>query len=548
VPVTLTGQLTNFAQGATTVSFVSAQAAPATTGRTLPKTAVILAAATAPVQVTQVHVNAANSAIATISIDPTKAAGTYNIVVTTPLANGSEVVTLNNAFTITLAPPVATPLPSKLAGGIIAKTTPPASASASYLVTITGLLCLQNTRDDIFNRDGKGDEVYAATYVEQYDRNNGSGALSSYFANTWVYGDTSTPGTQRQQAGSLSSSGGITAGNYIPDGTSPQGKRTLTPLPTTFPELLWQGTLTDGVDVILLSPSVWESDSEPSVYNDWTQKINNLGNANSLFNNQKVADQIKNQVFGPLVLGTTEAIPSGAIVGIINSTFGLLPIQLLFQGGRDRPIGLISNDVNTLLLPNTMIVLTREIIENKLLRENSWATATITFADSQKALAGVDAPGTYLMFLQVERTAGTAGAPADPAGPSAAAGGSAGASADTSSVNAAPNYSSTTQAPPGSSSTPATMPVGTVTQIPLTLSPGNTGGAGTPSSTNSGSTTKPGISHVNNRTPVGVQSAGASCRSSITTQCGSACVILSTDVNHCGACGNLCPTEPRIAQ
>ena len=98
---------------------------------------------------------------------------------------------------------------------------PVIAASGNYLITMTGLLCLNPTVDDQLNRDGKGDEIYGDAFIRQYNRTTGQLTNSSN-AQTWVYGDTN--GFQdaqgnplRQQAGSLSYLGGITVGDFIPD-------------------------------------------------------------------------------------------------------------------------------------------------------------------------------------------------------------------------------------------------------------------------------------------------------------------------------------------
>jgi uncharacterized protein YcbX len=78
--VVLTGQFTHWAQGTTTASFG------------------------AGITVATLTINSATTATAILNIDPTAASGARNVTVTT----GAEVVTLNNAFTVTNGTPVLT--------------------------------------------------------------------------------------------------------------------------------------------------------------------------------------------------------------------------------------------------------------------------------------------------------------------------------------------------------------------------------------------------------------------------------------------------------
>lgn len=83
---------------------------------------------------------------------------------------------------------------------------------------------------------------------------------------------------------------------------------------------------------------------------------------------QAVQDQIQRKQFGSRDLGARETVDSRmtgffkdiAISGI-EAGLGLPPLRLLL-GNHDRPVGLIASG-NESALPNTAVVLTREIIE-----------------------------------------------------------------------------------------------------------------------------------------------------------------------------------------
>jgi hypothetical protein len=283
------------------------------------------------------------------------------------------------------------------------------ASSGNYLVTITRLTCIKQTLDDPLQKDGKGDEIYAAAFYRRYDRKTAAN-LEMSEVQTRVYGDI-YQAPDRIQAGTRSAAGGIQSGDMIPDGALPQ--RTLPPQVSQFPLLVWQGALTDGADALLISPSIWESDGNPQLFSGWVQSQTTL--SNSIFLATKVQNEIGSKVFQPLTLGTGEGI-SGSLAQATAQTavlaaFGLPPVLTLFSAPQDRPIGLQgtkdANGVDTALLPNTTVVLTREIIEQALRSSSGGgqsALMTITFADNFAVLNGVlDLPGTYLMVLEVER-------------------------------------------------------------------------------------------------------------------------------------------------
>ncbi len=149
VTVTLTGQRTNFVNGQTAVNFVRAPQ-PGSTNALFAKSSVVATALNSastppPLQVVSVKVTSSTAATATLNIDPTAAAGTYNITVTTPGSNGTETVSLNSAFTVTTTPVLTglTMTPVTAPPMNVSSTTPASSAptSGAYRVTITGLMC-----------------------------------------------------------------------------------------------------------------------------------------------------------------------------------------------------------------------------------------------------------------------------------------------------------------------------------------------------------------------------------------------------------------------
>ena len=351
-------------------------------------------------QVSSFQVSSATSAVAQVVIDPA-AYGPYDVAVTTPLPNGKgpEVASMTAGFTV--AP---------------ASTVP--AASGNYLITMTGLLCMNPTVDDQLNRDGKGDEIYGAAFVRQYNRTTGQLTASSN-AKTWVYCDTNgfvdaQSHPTRQQAGSLSPLGGIDKNDFIPDQSTAES--TVNPLsvhPDLFPMTLWRGTMTDGVEALIISPTVWEYDGEPSLFTNWVQNQQNLNS--TLLYTQKVQDVIKSAGLSQLTLGGGEAVAqfTNPDLAVIDATIGLPPIQLLFSSGQDRPIGLAPNASQSTFLPNTAVVLTREIIEQHTQPSSGTPGVTqsgslaVIFADTVMdgtgSIIGPKRFASYMMFIQIEK-------------------------------------------------------------------------------------------------------------------------------------------------
>lgn len=415
--VTLTGQRTNFANGSTTVSFVRASQPGSTMA--LPANQFVAGlnhttSAPPAVQVGPVNVSSPTNASVPLTINPTAAAGTYNVTVTTPTSKGTETLTLNNAFTVTATPTLSgVPLNP---GGVVARntgTTPAAPSSATYRVTMTGLMCMRHIT-------GGGDAIYGAAVIRQYDRRSGQGTMSTN-ANTWVYGDTNGMIGQRLQAGTRGPLGGIQAGDFVPTGFIVGPKDTLPPQANIFPMTLFQGTLTDGIDALVISPSVWISYGDNSMFFNWNQNEDSL--TNSIYLDSHVQNQINTQAFGTLSFGASQNVSGSAnstlagdatVTAVETSvqaaglTFGI-PLGVFTAGpSHDRPIGVgpaSADPTATTILPNATLVLTREIIE-KHLGSNSWTAMSFDFKDwpgSFSSLPGADRPGEYQMFIQIER-------------------------------------------------------------------------------------------------------------------------------------------------
>jgi hypothetical protein len=369
--------------------------------------------------------------------------------VTAPLAPtpASPPAPPSSTSTTTTAVP-ATPPPSTPPPTTPPPTTP--AASGRYLVTITGLRAYQASMDDLLSRDGVGDEVYAAAYVRRYNRQTGQIAETNVRQSA-TYGDVKDYATQRVQGGTRSLTGGIQDGDPLPDGPA-IAVRTLPAQNAVFPLRLWEGTLTSGVDALVITPSLWEQDNftplggtvsatpTTAYYSQWVQQQTALNQ--SLFTHQKVQSQMVSQSFDPIVAGVSgnNSGTSAASLVVLNADlmfigmFTGVSIGTFLSSSADRPIGLVANDRDSTALPNKTVVLTREIIEAALARPalgvipsplanvppNLLGIASsartpvaapkpgimvLQFQDVNLsgALAFPERPAIYQMFIQVER-------------------------------------------------------------------------------------------------------------------------------------------------
>jgi hypothetical protein len=322
-------------------------------------------------------------------------------------------------------PPTATSAPPPPA----TSTPPPATlpVSGKYLVTLTGIRCYQASMDDMLSRDGMGDEVYAATYIRRYDRRTGE-LIDTVTRQSASHGDVQNFGNQRLQAGSRSQTGGIQDGDMIP-GPALIATRSVVPQDVTFPMRLWEGTLTDGVDALVMSPSLWEQDVGDTFYGQWLQNQKTLNL--SMFAKQGVQDQISQKAFGAVIFGMSgnDSNASGMSLGRMLVDTGMMalgagvPIIGLLATTADRPLGLVQNGRDVTALPNHTVILTREIIEAALakpaLGNIPSPVANMPQALSTPAIAriGVIAPkpGIIVVHLQERDVNGMLALPERPA-------------------------------------------------------------------------------------------------------------------------------------
>lgn len=252
--------------------------------------------------------------------------------------------------------------------------------SGRYRVTLFAFAVNTQTTEGIA-LDGRGDEVYLAAHV----------ATRDMAAQTWgpqgtvrsvVFGDVfGTSG--RQLAGTASADGGLRSGDVFPvgGGNAPPAA----PKTDILPMLLWEGRLIDDVDLVLIAPSIWESDNSDVNFSGWSNQV---------------AGAIQNSALGWSTLiqeidaATLNAVRGGGATNTISTTGPVV----------DHPIGMIS----TIQYSQQYLPITRRKIEAVLSSSTQiggLAPGVIAVAVSdQGTSAGItNFGGSYTMYLRVER-------------------------------------------------------------------------------------------------------------------------------------------------
>ena len=195
-----------------------------------------------------------------------------------------------------------------------------AFSSGKYRISIAGFRVNHPTYDDQLNLDGQGDEVYAAATVSQWRRQLNSVLVLNDTVKSEVYRGLNT--------GSVAPSG--FASSQAPGGAGSK---------TRFPLVLWEGVLSNDVDVVVVHPTLWELDGDPEVFNHW--KGNTSGGAASNYfwfkdmNNAAIFEHKYDYPTDIYQFSTAAQFANEQEPFTSNSTRP----QRIYPG-RDRPIGL----------------------------------------------------------------------------------------------------------------------------------------------------------------------------------------------------------------
>ena len=286
------------------------------------------------------------------------------------------------------------------------------NTSSRYRFLITGFRVNRATFDERIN--GNGDEVYAAAGVAVVDRRDSSVIHPWAVNKSDSYGDVGR-NSGYVRAGSSTPTGGLWAGDVIPAGTDPRTAVTA-PSSTRFPLKVWEGTLRDGIDVVIVKPTLWEIDGQVEYYNQWATLRDPIGNfQNPRFGAVKVVDDSAAQAAIVKERAAQGDITffNGTAVFICDQSLGALPD--VCGGGADRPIGIDASKECVRWKLNDeqywcdiAAVFTREGIERALSASQVGGALPGSVTIPLNDRPGVDTisgglDGSYDLYLRVER-------------------------------------------------------------------------------------------------------------------------------------------------
>jgi hypothetical protein len=272
---------------------------------------------------------------------------------------------------------------------------PPAFAS-SFRVMLNGYRVEHQTRDDMFERDGVGDEVTLVWDLAEIDSSGG------FVPRRWGNIFSSFMGQQPRneiRAGNGSDRGGLVTGDGFPTATP---WRRLTPVnPGIPPNILFEGELTQGSNAVLIIPTIWEADNTGSLRGTFAAAVER--------DRPRITSSVMRMISSSLPGEPASHVMPGSSLGMGNTlTLGTGPLGL----GQvdDRPIGMQASGSGFGFVPQAM-VLTYD-------RARELARADFGFGRGVIPVRYQDdsrLEGDYTLFIEVEETGDMAARPcADP--------------------------------------------------------------------------------------------------------------------------------------
>ena len=281
-------------------------------------------------------------------------------------------------------------------------------ATARYRVTINGFEANHGTTEDLLRKDGSGDEVYAAANVAVLDRVTPRFLANPTTVKSLVHGDAGNYGG-RVQAGSASPTGGMQRGDHFPASIDPSSGSAGAPSTSTFPLLLFEGPLTNGQEVIIIHPTLWEWDGDQTAFGIWTTQAT-MNTAVPITVLTGLAQEIASASISVIDLHGPGDNMLTAPALKLQELMSMLPNgePISIRSGMDRPIGLAppGTGVGRLLKwQDRVVVLTKEKIDAALGGTYTVGAAgiiRIQLVDSNP-MGDLGYNGDYVLYLRVER-------------------------------------------------------------------------------------------------------------------------------------------------
>ena len=278
-----------------------------------------------------------------------------------------------------------------------------AVTSGKYRISIAGFQVNSGSQDGLIQGDGIGDEIYAAAIVTQLDRKTGQ-LKRNELVQSVVHGDGKFP--NEELIGSGSPSGGLTTGDLVPAGWHPTSPSPAPRLPGRLPLSLWEGTLQDATDAVVIRSALWEWDGDPSAFNQWRDYALTRAGQVSLSLSRTAATNLS------LNVQRDAQSPLWHYCCMGHAGPQLKPGEM--SGGFDRLIGLdiyyqdpYYYNYSKYYWADRILVVTREIAEAALTNANSQQLApgvvAISLIDGPTNDAVYNLRANYTLYLRVER-------------------------------------------------------------------------------------------------------------------------------------------------
>jgi hypothetical protein len=276
------------------------------------------------------------------------------------------------------------------------------NTAGSYRITVAGFRVTQNTFDDQLNRDGFGDEVYSSVVLQRFDRKTGR-LIESNSVTSSVHGD-GNQAPERIPQGHASGNGGLTAGDVVPFGWDERTTQPAT-IPGRFPQIVWEGPLANGGDVLVLRPTLWEADGDRTAFDWWLRFLGGSAATDTTWKLPRLQQSLASSGIG-IIPGIGKSLyPNDtrllyASPDIVDQLAVGNSQPNYINPGRDRPIGLNHHEWD-----DELLVLDREKIEAELTRASQVAAPAglITIPLEEEQGGSTPLGGKYLLYLRVER-------------------------------------------------------------------------------------------------------------------------------------------------
>jgi hypothetical protein len=234
--------------------------------------------------------------------------------------------------------------------------------TAKYRITLDNILVNNQTWDDFFQGDGCGDEVLFSTIVQQFDT-SGATIYESH-PETRQFGDQNGY-PERIRAGNCGDYGGIKSLNTVPLNQS-----------------VFEGTMTQGQDVLEITPTAIEWDVGASPLGDWATAARDV---------LRASRPAVNTLVGPNV----STILDWAQVGL--DAVVMLKDSGVFGDAGNRPIGMKLNTATNLYEYKPKTVRLNYDTAAKAVATNGGLITLPAFEDDAKLR------GRYSLTLKVTR-------------------------------------------------------------------------------------------------------------------------------------------------